>query len=112
MEGLPFVDSTCKRTIEKTIEFLEKQIRNMEENITSLANQEYKKQMELLTSIKGIGVTLAATLIIVTGGFTYFDNTEQFTRYLGCKHSDKYIFYTLRFDCSFAAANTIKPQLL
>ena len=83
MEGLPFVDSTCKRTIEKTIEFLEKQIRNMEENITSLANQEYKKQMELLTSIKGIGVTLAATLIIVTGGFTYFDNTEQFTRYLG-----------------------------
>ena len=29
-----------------------------------------------------------------------------------CKHSDKYIFYTLRFDCSFAAANTIKPQLL
>ena len=31
---------------------------------------------------------------------------------LTSKHSDKYIFYTLRFDCSFAAANTIKPQLL
>ena len=31
---------------------------------------------------------------------------------LHSKHSDKYIFYTLRFDCSFAAANTIKPQLL
>ena len=29
-----------------------------------------------------------------------------------CKHSDKYTFYTLRFDCSFAATNTIKPQLL
>ncbi len=29
-----------------------------------------------------------------------------------CKHSDKCTFYTLRFDCSFAAANTIKPQLL
>ena len=28
------------------------------------------------------------------------------------KHSDKCTFYTLRFDCSFAAANTIKPQLL
>ena len=55
----------------------------MEENITSLATQEYKKQMELLTSIKGIGVTLAAALIIATGGFTYFDNAKQFTRYLG-----------------------------
>lgn len=32
--------------------------------------------------------------------------------YLIGKHSDKCTFYTLRFDCSFAAANTIKPQLL
>ena len=26
------------------------------------------------------------------------------------KHSDKCTFYTLRFGCSFAEANTIKPQ--
>ena len=30
----------------------------------------------------------------------------------GCKHSKKCTFYTLRFGCSFAAVNTIKPQLL
>lgn len=29
-----------------------------------------------------------------------------------CKHSNKCTFYTLRFGCSFAAVNTIKPQLL
>ena len=28
------------------------------------------------------------------------------------KHSKKCTFYTLRFGCSFAVANTIKPQLL
>ena len=28
------------------------------------------------------------------------------------KHSNKCTFYTLRFGCSFAVANTIKPQLL
>lgn len=39
--------------------------------------------MDLLTSIKGIGVTLAAALIVATGGFTYFDNAKQLTRYLG-----------------------------
>ena len=55
----------------------------MEENITSLAKGEYRKQMDLLTSIKGIGVTLAAALIVATGGFTYFDNAKQLTRYLG-----------------------------
>ena len=30
----------------------------------------------------------------------------------GSKHSKKCTFYTLRFGCSFAAVNTIKPQLL
>ena len=28
------------------------------------------------------------------------------------KYSKKCTFYTLRFGCSFAAVNTIKPQLL
>ena len=73
MEVLPFFDPKCKKTIEKTIVFLEKQIKEMEEELASLAQGEYKKQMDLLTSIKGIGVTLAAALIVATGGFTYFD---------------------------------------
>lgn len=83
MEALPFFDPKCKKAIEKTITFLEKQIKNMEEELAVLAQSEYKKQMDLLTSIKGIGVTLAAALIMATGGFTYFDNAKQLTRYLG-----------------------------
>ena len=83
MEVLPVFDSKCKKTIEKTIEFLEKQIKNMEEELASLVQNEFKKQMDLLTSIKGIGVTLATALIITTGGFTYFDNAKQLTRFLG-----------------------------
>jgi len=83
MEALPFFDPKCKKTIEKTITFLEKQIKELEEELASLAQSEYKKQMDLLTSIKGIGVTLAAALIMATGGFTYFDNAKQLTRYLG-----------------------------
>ncbi|MDM8243190.1 IS110 family transposase [Phocaeicola barnesiae] len=83
MEVLPIYDSKCKKTIEKTIAFLEKQIKYMEEELASLANDEFKRQMDLLTSIKGIGVTLAAALIVATAGFTYFDNAKQLTRYLG-----------------------------
>ena len=83
MEVLPFFDPQCKKSIEKTIAFLEKQIKALEEDLSSLAHSEYKKQMELLTSIKGIGVALAAALIMATGGFTYFDNAKQLTRYLG-----------------------------
>ena len=83
MEALPFFDAQCRKSIERTIAFLEKQIKALEEDLSSLAHNEYKKQMELLTSIKGIGVTLAAALIMATGGFTYFDNAKQLTRYLG-----------------------------
>ena len=83
MEALPFFDAKCKRSVEKTIAFLEKQIKDLEEDLANLACSEYKKQTDLLTSIKGIGVTLAAALIITTGGFTYFDNAKQLTRYLG-----------------------------
>ncbi len=83
MEVLPFFDPKCKKSIEKAIAFLEKQIQELEEELASLAQNEYKKQMDLLTSIKGIGITLAAALIVTTGGFTYFDNAKQLTRYLG-----------------------------
>ena len=40
-------------------------------------------------------------------GLTKNDSLEQMS-----KHSKKCTFYTLRFGCSFAAVNTIKPQLL
>ena len=64
--------------MEKTIVFLEKQIKVVEEEPASLTQGEYKKQMNLLTSIKGIGVTLATALIVIT----YFDNVKQLTGYL------------------------------
>lgn len=83
MAALPFIDSVCKKVLVKTEKFLKKQISEMEEELSSLANIEYKKQMDLLTSIKGIGVTLATALIVATGGFTYFNNAKQLTRYLG-----------------------------
>ena len=38
-------------------------------------------------------------------------NLEDILTYIR-KHSNKCTFYSLRFGCSFAVANTIKPQLL
>lgn len=83
MEVLPFFDAKCRRTVEKTIAFLEKQAKYLKEDFALLANSEYRKQMDLLTSVKGIGITLAAVLIMAIGGFTYFDNAKQLTRRLG-----------------------------
>ena len=80
---LPKQDPTCKVAIEKTIKFIRKQISKMEEEITHLTKTEFDRQLSLLTSIKGISVTVASALILATGGFTYFSNAKQLSRYLG-----------------------------
>ena len=80
---LPKQDPASKVAIEQTIKFLRKQISKMEEEITNLSNKEFGRQVKLLTSIKGISVTIASALILATGGFTYFSNAKQISRFLG-----------------------------
>ena len=80
---LPKQDSTAKVATEQTIKFLNKQISKLEDEITHLSNKEFKRQMDLLTSIKGIGENIASALIMATGGFTYFSSAKQISRFLG-----------------------------
>ena len=83
MEPLPKKDPASKVAIEQTIKFLRKQISKLEDEITHLSNKEFKRQMELLTSIRGSGESIASALIIATGGFTYFSSAKQISRFLG-----------------------------
>lgn len=53
---------------------------------------------------------LFAVMILGTAGCS--DDDEELGSSIVGKHSKKCTFYTLRFGCSFAAVNTIKPQLL
>ena len=61
-----------------------------------------------------IGGTGIAGQFITDYLLHYHDICELFiaSRGIHSKHSKKCTFYTLRFGCSFAAVNTIKPQLL
>lgn len=83
LEPLPVKDKRCLSSIKQTIVFLEKQIKSLEEELVQTAESVFERQLKALTSIKGIGITLATTLIIATGGFTYFDNAKQLSRYIG-----------------------------
>lgn len=82
LEVLPQKDPATFKSINKIIETLEKQIRKIEEDLIALTHKEFEQQMQKLTSIKGVGASLAAAIIISTGGFTYFDNAKQVSRYL------------------------------
>jgi len=83
LEVMPQKDAATFKAIDKIIETLEKQIRKIEEDLIVLTQKEFDRQMQRLTSIKGVGVSLAAAIILATGGFTYFDNAKQVSRYLG-----------------------------
>lgn len=83
LEPLPVKDKKCLNSLKRTIAFLEKQIKYMQQEMESVAAEFFDSQLKLLTSIKGIGVTLATALIIATGGFTYFENAKQLSRYIG-----------------------------
>ena len=82
LEAMPEQDHKAIEAIEKVTITLEKQIKAVEEELNTLTQAEFNQQMSKLTTIKGIGTALAAALIITTGGFTYFDNAKQVSRYL------------------------------
>ncbi|MBD5255068.1 MAG: IS110 family transposase [Barnesiella sp.] len=83
LEPLPLKDKKCLHSLKQTVTFLEKQIKYMRLEMEAVASEVFDRQIKLLTTIKGIGITLATALVISTGGFTYFNNAKQLTRYIG-----------------------------
>lgn len=83
LEAMPKQDHKAIKAINKATMTLEKQIKAVEVELNTLTQAEFNQQTRRLTTIKGIGTALAAALIITTGGFTYFDNAKQVSRYLG-----------------------------
>lgn len=80
---LPKVDKDSLRVLDKTAGFIEKQISEVETELSGIAKEVFGEQIKSLTSIKGIGITLATSLIISTGGFSQFQNSKQLSRYIG-----------------------------
>ena len=83
LEPLPVKDKKCLSSLKQTVTFIEKQIKYMQKEMEAVVSDVFDRQLKLLTSIKGIGITLATALILATGGFTYFDNAKQVSRFIG-----------------------------
>lgn len=83
LDVLPFHDKNGMKALDKTISFLAGQVETLESELAALASSEFDKQVKLLTSVKGIGITLATALVVATGGFSCFDNAKQVSRFIG-----------------------------
>lgn len=80
---LPKVDIDSLKVLNKTAKFIEKQILDIEADLSNITKEVFGEQIKALTSIKGIVITLATSLIISTGAFAQFENSKQLSRYIG-----------------------------
>jgi transposase len=80
--GLAFLSATARVKVSsllEQVELLERQVKEVEAAITSLMEQEPQH----LTSIKGIGPVLAATLLAEIGDIRRFSSLESLVAYAG-----------------------------
>lgn len=83
-----------KNTIERLkalIKFLDKQEQEIKQEITALIKKDQRASdtIKLLTSIPGIGVLTAATVLAETNGFELIRNKRQLTSYAGLDVREK-----------------------
>lgn len=62
---------------------LDKEVNAIELRLLSLVKEDQQEQLTLLTSIPGIGQKTALFLIVVTDGFSKFENASQLCSYVG-----------------------------
>jgi transposase len=71
--------------VEKTIENLKENIKNIDKQINNLINKDtdYKQMVNLLKSIPGVGMFLAANLLVLTNGFQRTIDAKRIASYIG-----------------------------
>ena len=79
--GIP--SKAVYRSLKRNRKHLDKEILGIEGRILSLVKKDQHQQLILLTSIPGIGLKTALFLIVITDGFSKFDNASQLCSYVG-----------------------------
>ena len=88
-ENIDFMPKQVYKSISainnKTVKFLKTTLKAIEKEMKSIISTEIelKKQFELIKSVPGIGDKTAIYMLIVTRGFTSFDNARKFACYAG-----------------------------
>lgn len=88
-EAAPLKSSVNR--FKKQIKFLDRQIAEIESEINILikSNEKIKANVKLLTSIPGVGILTASTVLAETNGFELIRNKKQLTSYAGLDVKEK-----------------------
>ena len=70
-------------SLQNMIDTLERELAIIEFKMTELVSRHHQKLFKQLNSIPGIGRKTAMQLIVISGGFTKFENAKQLCSYIG-----------------------------
>ncbi len=82
-ETLGIPSRAVYRSLKRNKKHLDREMASLEERLLSLVKQEQQDRLTLLTSIPGIGIKTALFLVVVTDGFSKFENASQLCSYVG-----------------------------
>lgn len=80
---------TVYHSLNRTKKHLEKEISKVEEKVLELVKQEHQHEITLLKSIPGLGLKTILFLIVITDGFTKFENASQLCSYAGITPTER-----------------------
>lgn len=80
---MPHVSRQARQTLETLLETLQKEIEQLDKSMQEKAKQQAGDQLENIVSIPGLGLKTAIQLLIITQGFTRFENSKQLCAYIG-----------------------------
>ena len=79
----PVKCSMVDQGINTVVESLEKQIKQLEQKMVQIVKEHHQKLFEQIQSIPGLGKKTTMQLIVLSGGFTKFENVKQLSSYVG-----------------------------
>jgi len=79
--GIP--SKSVYRSLKRNKKHLDKEINGIDQQLLSLVKEDQQQQLSLLKSIPGIGTKTALFLIVITDGFSKFENASQLCSYAG-----------------------------
>jgi len=79
----PVQNKAVLKSSSQQIKTIEKQLAVMEKEMLVIIQQHHQEQYNQLRTVPGIGPKTALALIILSGGFSKFDNAKQLCSYIG-----------------------------
>jgi transposase len=82
-DASPVQNKVVLRSCRAQIKSMEKQLELISEAMRGIVETHHRQQHEQLQSIPGIGPKTSMTLIVLSGGFSKFENSKQLCSYVG-----------------------------